>query len=449
MTTSTHICGSVQPDGVFDSLKKSILVDGFHVVVDLDRSHGSILIDARDGKEYLDLYTYFATLPVGHNHPRMRDRDFQAKLLRASLANPANSDVYTVEFAEFVETFRRLAQRPAEFPHAFFVAGGALGVENALKASFDWKVRRNMARGSGEDVGTKVIHFRQAFHGRTGYTLSLTNTADLRKTQYFPKFDWPRIMNPKCVFPLEGENLERVMKAEADAVLEIEAAVAAHGDDIAALIIEPIQGEGGDNHFRGEFLRELRRLADEHAFLLVYDEVQTGMGLTGAFWAYEHFEGARPDALAFGKKMQVCGFLGGPRFDEVEKNVFKESSRLNSTWGGNLADMVRAGRYLQIIEEENLVLNARERGVTLLSGLRELEARHEGITQARGRGLMAAFDVPTPELRSKILEEGRNRGVLALASGTHTIRFRPTLTIRDEEITRAVDILDQAIRAVL
>jgi L-lysine 6-transaminase len=449
MTTSTDMHATVRPDGVFDSLKKSILVDGFHVVVDLEKSHGSVLVDARDGKEYLDFYTYFATLPVGHNHPKLKDKDFQAKLLRASIANPANSDVYTVEFAEFVETFRRIAQRPAEFPHAFFVAGGALGVENALKASFDWKVRRNMAGGSGEDVGTKVIHFRQAFHGRTGYTLSLTNTADPRKTQYFPKFDWPRVTNPKCVFPLEGENLERVMKAEADAVREIEAAVAKHGDDIAALIIEPIQGEGGDNHFRVEFLRELRRLADTHGFMLIYDEVQTGVGLTGAFWAFEHFEGAHPDAVAFGKKMQVCGFIGGPRFDEVERNVFKESSRLNSTWGGNLADMVRAERYLRIIEEEELVRNARERGATLLAGLKELEARHDGITQARGRGLMAAFDVPSPEVRSRILEEGRNRGVLALASGTHSIRFRPTLTIRDEEITRAVDILDQAIRSAL
>jgi L-lysine 6-transaminase len=298
-------------------------------------------------------------------------------------------------------------------------------------------------------VGTKVIHFRQAFHGRTGYTLSLTNTADPRKTQYFPKFDWPRVTNPKCLFPLEGENLERVMKAEQEAVREIEAAAAKHGDDIAALIIEPIQGEGGDNHFRVEFLRELRRLADEHEFMLIFDEVQTGVGLTGAFWAYEHFEGARPDAVAFGKKMQVCGFLGGPRFDEVERNVFKESSRLNSTWGGNLADMVRAERYLKIIEEEDLVRNARERGKTLLAGLKELEARHDGITQARGRGLMAAFDVPSPEVRTKILEQGRNHGVLALACGTHSIRFRPTLTIRDDEITKAVDVLDQAIRAAL
>jgi len=328
------------------------------------------------------------------------------------------------------------------------VAGGGLGVENALKAAFDWKIRKNQAKGIPGDVGTQVIHFRNAFHGRTGYTLSLTNTADPRKTALFPKFDWPRILNPKCLFPLEGENLKKVEETEALALKQIRETCERNGDDMAALIIEPIQGEGGDNHFRAEFFQELRRLADQFEFLLIFDEVQSGVGLTGKFWAYEHF-GVQPDAVAFGKKMQVCGFLGGTRFDEVERNVFVESGRLNSTWGGNLADMVRAERYLEIIEEESLVENARKRGETLVRGLRELEKKYAGVTQARGRGLMAAFDLPTGELRGKVLETARGQGVLALASGTQSIRFRPALTITHEEIHRGIDILDRAIRSVL
>lgn len=446
MTTSTDLHRSLSPGDVFDTLKRSILVDGYHMVADLEKSHGSYLVDARDGKEYLDFYTYFATLPVGHNHPRMREPAFLKQLLDAAVANPANSDVYTVPFAEFVNTFRRTAQRDF-LPHAFFVAGGALAVENALKAAFDWKVRKNKARGMTEEKGSQVIHFRQAFHGRTGYTLSLTNTADPRKTMYFPKFKWPRIDPPKCLFPLEGENLAAVQAAEAKALGQIRDALDQHPDDIAALIIEPIQGEGGDNHFRKEFLQALRALADEHEFLLIFDEVQTGVGLTGKFWCFEHFD-VRPDAVAFGKKMQVCGFLGGPRFDEVERNVFVESSRLNSTWGGNLVDMVRARRCLEIIEEENLVENARKRGVTLLKGLQELEARHEAVTQARGRGLMGAFNLPTPEMRVQAIAKAREQGVLALPCGTHSIRFRPTLTVSDEEIHRGVETLDRAIRAL-
>jgi L-lysine 6-transaminase len=250
------------------------------------------------------------------------------------------------------------------------------------------------------------------------------------------------------LFPLDGENLETVMAAEAKAVGQIRSACEQHGDDIAALIIEPIQGEGGDNHFRNEFLQELRKLADEFGFMLIFDEVQTGVGLTGEFWCFEHFD-VKPDAIAFGKKMQVCGFLGGPRFDEVERNVFVESSRLNSTWGGNLADMVRARKFLEIIEEENLVENARERGKTLLGGLKDLEAKHDGVTQARGRGLMAAFDLPTPELRDKVLNTARDHGVIALASGTHTVRFRPTLTVTDEVINKGIEILDDAVTDAL
>jgi L-lysine 6-transaminase len=444
MTLNTITRRSVSPDEVFDVLRQSILVDGFHVVVDLEKSHGSILVDARDGKEYLDFYTYFATLPVGHNHPRLMEPAFQKKLLRAAIANPANSDVYTVEFAEFVETFRRLAQRDY-LPHAFFVAGGALGVENALKASFDWKIRKNQAKGVAGERGTKVLHFKNAFHGRTGYTLSMTNTADPRKHMLFPKFDWPRIDNPRCVYPLEGANLAGVKQAEEIAVRQIREACARHDGDIAALIIEPIQGEGGDNHFRPEFMKMLRTLADELDFMLVMDEVQTGVGLTGAFWAYEHF-GIQPDAVAFGKKLQVCGFIGGRRFEENERNVFVESSRLNSTWGGNLVDMVRAQRYLEIIEEENLIENAKKRGESLLAGLKRLEAKHEGVTQARGRGLMCAFDLPTTELRNAVLAKGRDHGLLGLASGVSTVRFRPSLNISDAEIERGVEILDRAIR---
>jgi L-lysine 6-transaminase len=160
---------------------------------------------------------------------------------------------------------------------------------------------------------------------------------------YFPRFDWPRITNPKLEFPVTQAVLERVVAEEAQAVAEIEQAVRANPDDIAALIIEPIQGEGGDNHFRPEFFRELRRLADEHDFMFIVDEVQTGLGATGKLWGVEHM-GVRPDIIAFGKKTQVCGIMAGDRIDEVEDNVFVVSSRLNSTWGGSLVDMVRSQR---------------------------------------------------------------------------------------------------------
>ena len=357
---------SIKPNQVFDVLKRHLLVDGFPVVVDLDRSHGSWLVDAVTGKSYLDLFMFFASAPIGFNHPRMLDANVMARLARASLMKPSNSDFYTVEMAEFVATFEQLAM-PAALPHLFLISGGTLGVENALKAAFDWKVRKNFTRGYRTERGTKVMHFEQAFHGRSGYTLSLTNTTDGRKTKFFPKFDWPRVVNPKITFPLAGKNLEAVIQLEKLAVAQMEHAFQENKDDIAAIIIEPIQGEGGDNHFRPEFFAELRRLANENEALLVFDEVQTGVGLTGRMWAYENF-GVTPDILCFGKKMQICGMLASKRIDEVPDNVFVESSRINSTWGGSLVDMVRATEYLKIIHEEKLVEGAAKLGQKMLDG---------------------------------------------------------------------------------
>ena len=426
---------------------KYMLADGKEIIPDLEKSHGSYLVDARDGKEYLDFFTFFASLPIGHNHPKMKEPAFLEKLHRVAITKPSLSDLYPVEMAEFVETFARVA-KPDYMKHLFFISGGALAVENALKTAFDWKTRKNFFFGRKKVYGDKVIHFRQAFHGRTGYTLSLTNTADPRKTKFFPTFDWPRVLNPKVTFPLNEENLKKVKSAEEESLRQIKDAILEHGETIAAIIIEPIQGEGGDNHFRGEFLRALREMADENEILLIFDEVQTGVGITGKMWAHQHFD-VKPDIFAFGKKTQVCGIMAGLRIDEVENNVFVESSRLNSTWGGNLVDMVRAQRYFEIIEEDNLVENARVQGEYLLKGLNDLAGKFpELMSNVRGRGLFCAFDMPTPALRDKLLRECENKGMLILGCGELSVRFRPPLTVSQDEIGKALDIIESALNDI-
>jgi L-lysine 6-transaminase len=436
----------VDGPAIHDTLSPHVLVDGFHVAIDLEKSHGSWIHDAVSGRDILDFYSYFATLPIGHNHPALLgDEEFLAALQRAAVANPANSDIYSAEYASFVDTFARLA-KPADFRHLFFVAGGALAVENALKTAFDWKVRKNRAAGRG-DLGSRVVHFREAFHGRSGYTLSVTNT-DPGKTDFFPRFDWPRITNPKLEFPLTPEVEEQVAAAERQAVAEIEQAFADHPHDVAAILIEPIQGEGGDNHFRAEFFRELRRLADEHEALLVFDEVQTGFGSTGRMWAYEHF-GVAPDVLAFGKKTQVCGIMAGPRVDEVPENVFRRSSRINSTWGGNLVDMVRCAKYLEVVHEGRLVEHAAKTGEVLLDGLGELAHRHPSlVSNVRGRGLFTAFTLPSPEVRNSLRQDLWQRGLATLPSWPRSIRFRPCLTVTAAEVDHALGLLDDALGAV-
>ena len=434
----------IAPADVHAALGKHLLVDGYDLVLDLEKSRGRRLQDARGDRWYLDLFSCFATLPVGLNHPRMKEPAFQARLLRAARTNPANSDIYTVEMAEFVEAFGRLAM-PAYLPHLFLVAGGALGVENALKAAFDWKVRRNFRKGHREERGHQVLHFREAFHGRTGYTLSLTNTADPRKYQYYPRFDWPRVPNPKLRFPVDGAEIERVRREENLALDAIKNAFAERKDDIACIIIEPIQAEGGDNHFRPDFLRALRQVADEQEALLVFDEVQTGMGLTGRMWAHQHWD-VKPDLIAFGKKAQVCGMMAGPRLDDEPANVFRVGSRINSTWGGNLTDMVRCQRYLEIMAEERLVEHAEKAGAHLLQGLERLQAeRPDQVSNARGRGLMCAIDLPDGAMRDAVAQAMYELGALILPCGTRSLRFRTPLDVTVAELDEALDLMRRAV----
>ena len=434
-------------ESVLSKLGQYILVDGFHIVIDLEKSQGNFIVDANTGKKYLDMYSYFASLPLGHNHPKVvNDEEFKEVLLRTALANPTNSDIYAQEYAYFVDKIGKLTL-PNGFKHMFFIAGGGLAIENALKAAFDWKVQKNIARGLGEDKGMKVIHFKEAFHGRTGYTMSLTNT-DPIKTKWFPKFDWPRIINPKLTFPLTDEIVEEVAKTEEQAFAQIKQAFAENPNDIAAIVIEPIQGEGGDNHFRAEFFQGLRKLADENEAMLIVDEVQTGGGLTGKFWAYEHF-GFEPDIIAFGKKMQVCGIMVNSRIDEIPTNVFTTSGRINSTWGGNLVDMIRGLKYAEIIREDNLLENAATVGAHFMRKMTEFSLNYPNVlTNVRGRGLFMAFDCANAEARDMLRSICFEKGLATLASGSKSVRFRPCLTLSINEADYALDILEDAIKSV-
>jgi L-lysine 6-transaminase len=416
---------------VKDSLSRHILADGMDIIVDLDASEKSWLVDKRNGDRYLDCFSMFASMSVGFNHPDLVA--LSDTLGKIAIQKPANSDIYTEPMAEFVETFSRIAT-PSYLPHAFFIEGGALAVENSLKAAFDWKVKLNFSAGHTREYGHQIIHFKQAFHGRSGYTLSLTNTADPRKTRYFPQFNWPRITNPKLTFPLTSENVAQTIALEQQALLEIKDAIIHAESDIAGLIIEPIQGEGGDNHFRNEFFAALRTICDENDILFIMDEVQTGIGITGKFWAHEHTT-IQPDIISFGKKTQVCGILASNRLDTTESSVFTEHSRINSTFGGNLVDMVRCSAILKIIEKDNLVENARLRGKELLESLETIAANHDNIVNnPRGKGLMCSFDLKDSDTRNRFLEALLKEKLLLVGCGEKSIRFRPHLTITQDEI---------------
>jgi L-lysine 6-transaminase len=434
----------VDPKNTIETTSNFMLSDLLPVVIDLEKSRGNILVDARDGRSWIDCISFVASNPLGHNHQKMFEPEFEKKLLQVARSKPSNSDFFTTERASFLDTFSKIA-KPSHLKHFFLIEGGTLAVENALKAAFDWKVRKNFAQGHKSELGTKIIHFQHAFHGRSGYALSLTNSKDPRKTKYFPKFDWPRITAPKIIFPLTDENLENVVNLENQAISEIKSAFQKNLGDIAAIIIEPIQGEGGDNHFRAEFHQTLRKLADENEALLIYDEVQSGVGMSGKMWAYQHY-GIEPDLITFGKKMQVCGFLSSSRIEEVDNHVFKESSRLNSTWGGSLVDMVRAEQYLKVIESEKLVENAEKVGKYLLSALSQLQDEFPNLfLNARGTGLLCSIDVVSVEKRDAVHKKCFDNGLLLLKGGSSGLRFRPALIISTKEIDEIISIIRKSV----
>lgn len=437
---------SVSPENVISSLNKHVLADGFDLVFDMEKSRGVHIYDSKYQRTMLDFFTCFASVPLGYNHPKMlSDEAFKKSLMLAALTNPSNSDIYTKEYAQFVATFERVGI-PEYLPHAFFIAGGTLAIENALKTAMDWKVQKNFAKGHQTEKGHKVLHFTNAFHGRSGYTMSLTNTAPV-KTKWYAKFNWPRVSFPAVQFPITDSNFADLLKREEDPVNQIKKAFADNPDDICAIIVEPIQAEGGDNHARREFMEQLRLLANENDALLIYDEVQVGVGLSGKFWCQEHFgENARPDIIAFGKKMQVCGMLAGRRIDEVENNVFNVSSRINSTWGGSLVDMVRATKILEIIEEDKLCDKAAQNGQYLQQQLTAIAGRHPAVMgNVRGKGLLTAFDFAEPEKRNTFLREGMANNVMFLGCGDRTIRFRPALIIEREDIDSGLTLLESIV----
>ena len=431
MAEQTHL----QPSEVREVLARHVLTDGMKLVLDLRRSRGSRLLDAQTGQRYLDMYTFFASAPLGLNPPGIADDPtFMAELAEIAVNKPANPDMYSTAYAEFVETFVRVLGDPA-LPYLFFIEGGALAVENALKVAFDWKSRKNEAAGRDRNLGTQIMHLTHAFHGRSGYTLSLTNT-EPNKTDRFPKFNWPRIDVPAIIHPLH-EHLDEVIAAEERACAKLSVRLPRTRTTLRHSLPSRSRARAATT-MRPEFLQAMLRLVHAHDALFILDEVQTGVGTTGTAWAYQQL-GIQPDVVAFSKKAQVGGIMAGGRVDEVPDHVFKVSGRINSTWGGGLVDMVRSRRAMEIIEAEGLIEQAGPKGEQLVAGLEQLRDESGLISNVRGRGLFVAFDLESREERDAVVTDLRVvERVIVLPCGERSIRFRPALSVSQDEIDEAL-----------
>ena len=427
-------------------------------------STGSFLQDI-SGIRYLDLCGFFGTAPVRFDHPKLREKSFLDKIARTAMYRPSLSDFWTEEMALFIQIFRETAT-PSYMHHFFFIDGGALSVENALKTAFDWKVRLNIEKGKiksdpqedNRPLGTNVISFENGFHGRSGYTLSLTHTNDPRKYKYFPRFDWFKINPPICEFDTDGQiiNQDKIKRQQESALNQIKTICSDHADDIAAILIEPVQCEGGDRHIPKNFFVSLRSIANTHDILLIYDEIQTGFGTTGKMWAHEHFNSdTAPDIITFCKKAQVGGIMAnGNKMSRVNNNVFSDTdegkNRLNSTWGGNPVDMLRCSAILGIIKEENLLNHAQEVGNHFLDGMKKLAKQYNGlISNPRGMGMLLAFDAASQDLQSRLWKSFFDQQLICLTCGEKTIRFRPHLDMTLAEAEEGLSRIEKGIQTII
>ncbi|ANY06015.1 aminotransferase class III-fold pyridoxal phosphate-dependent enzyme [Pseudonocardia sp. HH130630-07] len=440
----TAVNSGPRPAGTIDRVRNGLVGDFLPLLVDLERSSGSHLWDDVRGGPVLDMGMFFSSAPIGHNPAAVRTPAADRALGAAARTKPSNPDFATSVLDTFVTDFRRVMM-PDAMTHLFAIDGGALAVENALKVAFDWK---GQVADVTDPAELTVLHLRRAFHGRSGYTLSLTNT-DPAKTRGYPVFDWPRV-----AAPARGEDGgpdpdgDELTAEEVAAVEEVTRILAADGHRIACFVYEPIQGEGGDRHLSGRFLRAVEALCVRHEVLTVADEVQTGGGLVGRRWAHEAL-GLQPDLVAFGKRLQVCGVMGGRRVCELRTNAFVTPSRISSTWGGSLVDMVRFSLLFGEIERDGLVERADRTGPVLRAGLDRLVAGSGRLLSApRSRGLWGAVSVATPALRDAVAAWALDEGsCVLLPCGTRSLRWRPSLLVTEEELTRSFDVVDSALRA--
>ncbi|MCC6899990.1 MAG: aminotransferase class III-fold pyridoxal phosphate-dependent enzyme [Polyangiaceae bacterium] len=425
-----------------------------HVYQDARRSVGNYLVDV-DGNELLDLYGHIACVPIGYNHPDLLAAWKDGRFDWLMGYRPALGVAPPPEWVDLVE-HTLMAVAPRGHTKVLTVTTGAEAVENAIKAAFAWKARRRRGGASWTDEDARlamvnaqphtndmqVISFEGGFHGRTLGALSATRSKAIHKID-FPAFDWPVVPFPANRFPLADHAAEN-QGAEARTLQSIEDLLVRDGQRVAALIVEPIQGEGGDRHASPAFFRALRALLTKHEVALIVDEVQTGAGSTGTFWAHEQWDLPEPpDLVTWSKKFQ----LGGVHLRE--EFLPAEAYRIFNTFLGDPLRAAQFGIIRDVICRDRLVEHTQRVGAYLLEQLSELVTRFPGtFSQPRGKGTFAAIDARDVATRDKLLHELRQRGVEAGGSGDRSIRFRPALVMASRHVDEAMQLFADSARAV-
>ncbi|AKT36974.1 aminotransferase class III-fold pyridoxal phosphate-dependent enzyme [Chondromyces crocatus] len=427
------------------------------VVMDEERSQGCWLADV-DGNVFLDLFANFALGALGYNHPALLEVA-RSHAFAAAAANPTSTPfIATPAWFDFIQAMEQ-QYAPRGMGRIFCVDAGGEGVEAALKAAFiQHGERQRVAAGRPANPlllpdeeqqailqGTRrsdavVVSFSGAFHGRGLGPLSATHSKVIHKAD-LPSFPWPVAPFPANRFPRERHE-EHNLRLEAEALAELSRILDQHAGKVAAILVEPVQSEGGDRHASPAFFQRVQALAAEAGAAFILDEVQTGMGITGTLWAHEQLALPRPpDLVCFGKKMQMGGFFAAPAHD------ISQFGRMYQTRNGDRTRAALALATLRTIDAENLLTNVTETGAYFLAQLQGLAERYPDlVTEPRGRGFLLAFDLPTPATRDDFLARCQRQGVFATYTGTRSVRLRPHLITRQAEVDEAVSIFDATLR---
>jgi len=404
----------------------------------VERGYGAIIEDV-DGNTFLDFNAGVAVAALGHAHPEIAEViAHQAR----EFVHISGTDYYYPHQTALAEKLVQVT--PGDFAKkVHYGNSGAEAMEAALKAAI---------YATGRD---KFIAFRGAFHGRTFGTLSLTASRAAQRRGFGPQaLDVTHVPYANPIrFPLERRAGESVGQRVARYIEQTIFKTTVAPEDCAAIVVEPVQGEGGYVVPSRDFLPELRRICDEHGIALIVDEVQSGMGRTGKLWAVEHF-GVVPDIMCMAKAIGG-GLPLGVTIAREELMRWHVGAHA-STFGGNPVAIAAAMKTFEILES-GVMKNAAEMGAYMMERLRELQDKHAAIAEVRGLGLMIGVEIahdreanePWAELRDKIVINCFHRGLVIQGAGESALRFSPPLIVDREQVDFAVDTLDNVIASLM
>ena len=435
-------------DKIFDTRSLNMMTN-------YQNSYGNYIADL-DGNVLLDVYAQIASIPVGYSNPSLLLAATSPDMASALINRPAMGNFPQHDWAHILET-GMLKVAPKGMNQVFTALAGSDANELAYKAAFMWK--RGVQRG-GPDVeftaeemdsamqnhspgspNMSILSFKTGFHGRLFGSLSTTRSKPIHKLD-IPAFDWPQASFPMLKYPLE-DHVEENAREEQRALEEVENLITTYHNPPAAVIVEPVQSEGGDNHASPAFFKGLREITRKHDILFIVDEVQTGVGATGKFWAHEHWNLQHPpDMVTFSKKAQTAGYYFGN--SELRPN---KAYRQFNTWMGDPARAILFRAIIQEIQRLNLVQNTAETGDYLFQGLADLSKKYPGEVKnlrGKGQGTFIAWDSPR---RDEVLKKAKGVGINIGGSGAEAVRLRPMLIFQKRHADILLDGLEKIFKS--